>query len=84
MNLNFFFISLVFNVGEYRRRAVGSDKLHDFFRVDNAEAQKIRRFAVMFQNSIIVLSLLFGGTCMFSGHMITCSLAAGQFINFSD
>nr|XP_058946442.1 6-phosphofructo-2-kinase/fructose-2,6-bisphosphatase 1-like isoform X2 [Pocillopora verrucosa] len=33
----------VFNVGEYRRRAVGSDKLHDFFRVDNAEAQKVRR-----------------------------------------
>lgn len=33
----------VFNVGEYRRRAVGSDKLHDFFRVDNTEAQTIRR-----------------------------------------
>ena len=32
-----------FNVGEYRRRAVGSDKLHDFFRVDNADAQKIRK-----------------------------------------
>ncbi|KAJ7383560.1 6-phosphofructo-2-kinase/fructose-2,6-bisphosphatase 2 [Desmophyllum pertusum] len=33
----------VFNVGEYRRRAVGSDKLHDFFRVDNTEAYKKRR-----------------------------------------
>ncbi|EDO34619.1 predicted protein [Nematostella vectensis] len=33
----------VFNVGEYRRKAVGMDKLHDFFKVDNQEAQAIRR-----------------------------------------
>lgn len=33
----------VFNVGEYRRRAVGSDKLHDFFRMDNTEAYEIRK-----------------------------------------
>ncbi|XP_031557305.1 6-phosphofructo-2-kinase/fructose-2,6-bisphosphatase 3-like, partial [Actinia tenebrosa] len=33
----------VFNVGEYRRKVVGTDKLHDFFRVDNEQAQAIRR-----------------------------------------
>ena len=44
IKLDYFFYIVVFNVGEYRRRAVGSDKLHDFFRVDNTEAQTIRRF----------------------------------------
>ncbi|KAK3739730.1 hypothetical protein QZH41_016177 [Actinostola sp. cb2023] len=33
----------VFNVGEYRRKVVGTDKLHDFFRADNDQAQSIRR-----------------------------------------
>ncbi|KXJ12195.1 6-phosphofructo-2-kinase/fructose-2,6-bisphosphatase 3 isoform X2 [Exaiptasia diaphana] len=33
----------VFNVGEYRRKVVGTDKLHDFFRPDNDQAQIIRR-----------------------------------------
>ncbi|XP_046859970.1 6-phosphofructo-2-kinase/fructose-2,6-bisphosphatase-like [Xenia sp. Carnegie-2017] len=33
----------VFNVGEYRRNAVGADRKHDFFRADNAEAIKIRK-----------------------------------------
>ena len=34
----------VFNVGEYRRKVVGANKSHDFFRPDNAEAQKLRRY----------------------------------------
>lgn len=33
----------VFNAGEYRRKFVGPDKLHDFFRVENTEAYKIRK-----------------------------------------
>ncbi|KAJ8047562.1 6-phosphofructo-2-kinase/fructose-2,6-bisphosphatase 1 [Holothuria leucospilota] len=33
----------VFNVGEYRRQAVGGSSPHDFFRSDNAKAQEIRR-----------------------------------------
>ncbi|XP_071961672.1 6-phosphofructo-2-kinase/fructose-2,6-bisphosphatase 1-like isoform X2 [Antedon mediterranea] len=33
----------VFNVGEYRRKVVGPNAPHDFFKPDNAEAQKIRR-----------------------------------------
>lgn len=32
----------VFNVGEYRRQATAAYKNHDFFRVDNLEAQAIR------------------------------------------
>lgn len=34
---------IVFNVGEYRRKAVGANKSHEFFRLDNAEALKLRR-----------------------------------------
>ena len=34
--------SPVFNVGEYRRKAVSGEISHDFFRHDNAEAYKIR------------------------------------------
>jgi len=33
----------VYNVGAYRRKAAGTDRLHDFFRHDNEEAQEIRR-----------------------------------------
>eukprot|EP00057_Strongylocentrotus_purpuratus_P011123 XP_011665597.1 PREDICTED: 6-phosphofructo-2-kinase/fructose-2,6-bisphosphatase-like [Strongylocentrotus purpuratus] len=32
----------LFNVGEYRRKAVSGEISHDFFRHDNAEAYKIR------------------------------------------
>ncbi|XP_041459508.1 6-phosphofructo-2-kinase/fructose-2,6-bisphosphatase-like isoform X3 [Lytechinus variegatus] len=32
----------VFNVGEYRRKAVGGKSPHDFFRPDNEEAQQVR------------------------------------------
>ena len=39
------FCLLVYNVGAYRRKAAGTDRLHDFFRHDNEEAQEIRRFA---------------------------------------
>lgn len=35
--------SAVFNVGEYRRKAVGRDRLHEFFKHDNKEAQGIRK-----------------------------------------
>lgn len=38
------FISAVFNVGEYRRKAVGLDRLHEFFKHDNREAQEIRKW----------------------------------------
>ena len=34
---------LVYNVGQYRRKAVGTDRMHDFFRADNEEAQEIRK-----------------------------------------
>ena len=44
MTLYYFYVIKVFNVGEYRRRAVGSDKLHDFFRIDNTEAYEIRKY----------------------------------------
>ena len=40
-------LSLVFNVGEYRRKAVGSQKSYDFFHPDNMEALRARRFVVM-------------------------------------
>ncbi|XP_065072098.1 6-phosphofructo-2-kinase/fructose-2,6-bisphosphatase 2-like isoform X1 [Rhopilema esculentum] len=33
----------VYNVGAYRRKAVGTDRMHDFFRVDNVEALEIRK-----------------------------------------
>eukprot|EP00794_Sanderia_malayensis_P016849 gene16850-18548_t len=33
----------VYNVGEYRRKAAGTDRMHEFFREDNLEAQEIRR-----------------------------------------
>lgn len=35
---------LVFNVGEYRRAATGTYRDHDFFRPDNAEAMKVRKY----------------------------------------
>ncbi len=37
------FIVVVFNVGEYRRGAVGANKTHDFFHPENKEAQKQRK-----------------------------------------
>ncbi|XP_022097632.1 6-phosphofructo-2-kinase/fructose-2,6-bisphosphatase 1-like isoform X3 [Acanthaster planci] len=37
----------VFNVGEYRRQAVGKPSNHDFFRPDNKEAQIIRQQCAM-------------------------------------
>ncbi|XP_038067358.1 6-phosphofructo-2-kinase/fructose-2,6-bisphosphatase 1-like isoform X2 [Patiria miniata] len=37
----------VFNVGEYRRQAVGKPSNHDFFRPDNKEAQLIRQQCAM-------------------------------------
>ena len=37
---------LVYNVGAYRRKAAGTDRMHDFFRHDNEEAQEIRKFAI--------------------------------------
>ncbi|XP_033111245.1 6-phosphofructo-2-kinase/fructose-2,6-bisphosphatase 1-like isoform X2 [Anneissia japonica] len=36
-------ITKVFNVGEYRRKLVGPNTPHDFFKHDNTEAQKIRK-----------------------------------------
>ncbi len=38
----------VYNVGQYRRKAVGTDRMHDFFRPDNAEAQEIRKYVNTF------------------------------------
>lgn len=37
--------SSVFNVGQYRRDAAGSYNSFEFFRPDNAEAMKIRKYA---------------------------------------
>ena len=38
--------SVVINVGEYRREAVGANKSHDFFHPNNEEAQKQRRYSL--------------------------------------
>lgn len=35
----------VFNVGQYRRDAAGSYNSFEFFRPDNTEAMKIRKYA---------------------------------------
>lgn len=44
---------IVFNVGEYRRKAAGANKSHDFFRPDNMEAQKLRMY-VEFMGILVV------------------------------
>lgn len=40
-------VSAVFNLGVYRREAVKSYKSYDFFRHDNEEAMKIRRWVLL-------------------------------------
>lgn len=35
----------VFNVGQYRRDAAGSYNSFEFFRAENTEAMKIRKYA---------------------------------------
>lgn len=39
----FFFLSSVFNVGQYRREAVKIYKNFEFFKTDNEEAMRIRK-----------------------------------------
>lgn len=39
--------SLVFNLGEYRRRATHKYKNHNFFRTDNEEAMRLRERCAM-------------------------------------
>lgn len=40
-------VPAVFNLGVYRREAVKSYKSYDFFRHDNEEAMKIRRWVFL-------------------------------------
>lgn len=41
------FLLIVFNLGVYRREAVKSYKSYDFFRHDNEEAMKIRKWVLL-------------------------------------